>query len=145
MGHFRLPLIVILVVIFQILCISCSFATGKELNIDSNNLDIDKQKGTAVFSGKVKVVFQDMVLKTEKIEVVYQKDDSGSGAVDRIIIPGKLKAIKNCGKEMALARKGVFYAKKSKLELFGGVILEKEDKVLKTMTLVYYTNLRLKK
>lgn len=117
---------------------------SRELNIFSENLDIDKEKSIATFSNKVLVIFQDMELKADKIEVLYAKKN-GKEQIDKIIIPGKLKVMKECGKEMALADRGVFDAAVNKLELFGNVILEKQDRILKTDTLIYHTSLDLKK
>lgn len=143
MSNFKL-LAFILLLLSHTICINYSHADGQELNIHSDNLDIDKENGTAVFSGDVTVVFQDMVLKTEKIKVTYVKNHS-KDKIDKIIFPTKLRAIKNCGKEMAVANKGNFDAQDGTLRLYGDVILKQDNKILITPTLIYHTTLKLNK
>lgn len=142
MQFIILKRLILIIFMHAIMLVSVVRAEEKELNIHSDSLTIDKEKGRAIFSGKVSVVFRDMKLKTEKIEVIYAKSDKGD-KIDKIIIPRKLRIIKNCGNEAAIAKKGVFDATNNRLELAGDVILEKDDKILKTNILVYHTTLDL--
>ena len=115
------------------------FANIDKLKITSNNLKIQKDNSTATFTGSVTVVFDDLKLITTKLIVfyddVYKKKD-----IKKIIIPNKLKAIRNCGTEIVIANKGFFDNFTRKLTLEGDVKMQQNDNILVTDKMVYSTS-----
>jgi lipopolysaccharide transport protein LptA len=112
------------------------------LNITADNLTIQKDKGTATFSGSVTILFDNLKLKTSKLIVFYQNNNSTDPKIKKIVIPGKLKAIHNCPSEIITADKGVFNNLTKKLTLSGNVHVQKEDNILITDKLVYSSSLK---
>lgn len=112
------------------------------LNVTADNLTIQKDKGTATFSGSVTILFDNLKLKTSKLIVFYQNNDSTDSKIKKIVIPGKLKAIHNCPPETITADKGIFDNLTKKLTLSGNVHVQKEDNILITDKLVYSSSLK---
>ncbi len=132
-------------IIFMFYCCFIFFniavATSMDkLKITSDNLTIQKDKSTATFTGMVTVIFEDLKLVTSKITVFYN-DIEGSKEIKNIVIPYKLKAIKNCTNEVITADKGVFNNSTNKLTLEGNVYLQKEGNILITDKLIYSNSL----
>ncbi len=70
-----------------------SLQGDQPIQIESDQLTVDQQKNTAVFTGNVGVVQGDTSLKTNKMTVYYAKgSDLSSGAtkVDRMELEGKV-------------------------------------------------------
>ncbi len=111
-------------------------ASTNELNITSDTLSIKKDQSTATFNGIVTVTFDDLKLITSKLTVFYT-DIADKRKIKKIVIPFKLRAIKNCGEEIIIADKGVFNNLTKKLTLEGNVKIQKEGDVLATNKLVY--------
>ena len=108
-----------------------------EVKIDSDQLIIEKSLNLATFKGNVTVYFQDMKLKTNILRVTYRNIDN-KDKIDKIHIPTKLTAIKNCGAETVIADSGTYDAEKKNLTLIGNVILQKNKNILSTNRLVYH-------
>lgn len=118
------------------LFVNISLVSAKELKITSDTLSIKKDQSTATFNGTVTVIFDDLKLITSKLTVFYT-DITDKRKIKKIVIPFKLRAIKNCGEEIIIADKGVFNNLTNKLTLEGNVKIQKEADVLATNKLVY--------
>ena len=113
-----------------------TLASNNKLNITSDNLTVKKDQLTATFNGYVTATFDDLKLITSKLTVFYT-DIADKRKIKKIVIPFKLRAIKNCGEEIIIADKGVFNNLTKKLTLEGNVKIQKEGDVLVTNKLIY--------
>lgn len=107
------------------------------LDVDSDSLVVERSKNKATFKGNVVLKFRGMVLKTDLIEVFYTKDEQEKQNLEKIIIPGKLKAVREEFDEVAIADKALYEAKDDILTLSGNVLLYKDGNLVKTKTFVY--------
>ncbi len=112
-----------------------SYANDK-LNIKSDHLTIKKTDLSATFEGSVVLTFDDLKLYSSKLKIFYT-DITDKRDIKEIIIPVKLKAIKNCGQEILFADSGHFDNSTKKLTLTGNVRMLKEGNVLVTDKLIY--------
>ncbi|MDP4708525.1 MAG: hypothetical protein NWS20_00765 [Rickettsiaceae bacterium] len=131
----------ILVLLIYVISASAAQATSiDQLKITSDKLSINKAKATATFSGMVTVIFEDLKLTTSLLNVIYSDTDD-TKEIKQVIIPGKLKVIKNCGAEVATANSGYFDNSTKKLTLKGNVRMYKDGNVLITNKLIYSSSL----
>ncbi len=106
----------------------------KPIQIESDQLQVQDEKGTATFSGNVKVVQGDTVMQAGFMTVHYARDGGGSAAtgssqIDRIDVRDKVY-IRSDNQE-ATADQGVFNMKSEVVELTGKqVVLSQGDNVL---------------
>lgn len=112
-----------------------------KLHINSNSLTIDQTRQKAQFTGDVIVLFDNMVLKTNLLEVIY-KVVGNEKTIDYIIIPTKLTAIREKSQETVIADSAEYSMTKKELVLSGNIILQKQDNIIKTNKLVYHTDLQ---
>jgi len=118
------------------LFVDIALASTNKLKITSDTLSIKKDQSTADFSGYVTATFDDLKLITSKLTVFYT-DIADKRKIKKIVIPFKLRAIRNCGKEIIIADKGIFDNLTKKLTLEGNVKIQKEGDVLVTNKLIY--------
>ena len=119
-----------------ILFADVTLASSNKLEITSDNLTVKKDQLTATFNGYVTVTFDDLKLTTSKLTIFYT-DITDERKIKKIVIPFRLRAIKNCGKEIIIADKGIFDNLTKKLTLEGNVKIQKEGNILATNKLVY--------
>ena len=118
-------------------------ASGNDhLSINSENLNIDRINNIANFKGEVILWFDDIVLKTDEITIYYKKDDNDKNSIDKIIIPYKLGAYNHQTDEVVIANEAKYFHDQAKLILFGNVNLQRQNNILKTSQLIYYTKLK---
>ncbi|GAB4163271.1 MAG: hypothetical protein Tsb006_2140 [Rickettsiaceae bacterium] len=117
--------------------VTWSYASER-VDITSEVLTISKEDLSATFENGVIVLFDDLKLSTAKLVVYYSDLDSkDKKEMKKIVIPGKLKAVKNCGKEIIIADSGEFDNSAKVLTLNGNVQLQKEGNILVTDKLIY--------
>ena len=114
---------------------------ASEMYVNSDNLTLDQTKNIIHFEGKVILWFNDMVLKTDKIEIIYKKL-TNKKEIDKIIIPNKLIAIRTLEEEVLIAGGAEYFANISELILTGNVKLQHKDDIIKTERLIYHTKLK---
>lgn len=139
MTFFRnsIKLILIFIITLQI-CRNIS--ANDKINIKSDYLTIKKTDLSATFQGSVVLTFEDLKLYSSILKVYYT-DISEERDIKEIIIPTKLKAIRNCGQEILFADSGHFDNSTKKLTLTGNVKMLKKGNVLVTDKLVYSAKL----
>lgn len=126
---------------FYVMFFNAAFAAPfDDLKINSDHLTIQKDTSMATFSGNVIVHFEDLILITSKL-IVFYTSVNNSQKITKIVIPEKLKAIKDCGKEVIIANEGLFDNLQKKLTLKGNVTSQTEDNILITDKLVYSSSL----
>ena len=127
-----------------LLCLLISSVYAKDLGndvlIDSDSLTYNKSHNSAVFSGKVVLKFQDIILKTSIIEVLYKEID-GKNKIDKVIIPNKLSALNIKDQNTILADSAEFIASKNELIIKGNVLLSYNNNILRTKKLVLISKL----
>jgi lipopolysaccharide export system protein LptA len=133
----------LLLVFWWLLAISTVMANERKNNlqklyINSDNLVIDQGKMQAQFTGEVILWFDDLMVKTTDLEIFY-KIIGNKKTIYRIIMPSKLTAKKNDTKELLMANSAEYFVKKKELILVGDVVIQKDEHIIKTDKLVYYT------
>lgn len=111
------------------------------LFIKSDALTLNNQEKSGVFTGNVIVNFQDMILRTSKLIVYYEERDNKK-AISRILIPTMLKAVKLDTGEKIIADSADYSVSWKQLTFSGNVKMLKENKLLVTEKLVYFTKIK---
>lgn len=119
-----------------ILFADITLASNNKLAITSDNLTVKKDQLTAIFNDDVTITFGDLKITTSKL-IIFYTDITDERKIKKILIPFKLRAIKNCGKEIIIADEGTFDNLTKKFTLEGNVKIQKEGNVLATNKLVY--------
>lgn len=109
----------------------------QKLYINSDHLVINQAKQQADFTGEVILWFDDMMVKTTNLKIFYKTVDNKK-TIDHIIMPAKLTAKKNNGAELLIANSAEYFIEKKELILLGDVVIQKDDRIIKTDKLVYY-------
>ncbi len=128
----------------------CFYALGNSINtkpndpnitITSDFLNLDQNNLSASFKGSVTVLFDDIILKTNFLKIYYINHDNKK-SIDKIEIPGKLKAIKKLANEIVIADSGEYIVNLNKLTLKGNVTMQKDDNILVTDKMIYFSKLK---
>lgn len=122
--------------IFVITSHAFFISANNKINIKSDSLIIKKTELSATFKGSVVLTFEDLKLYSSIIKVYYT-DSTEKKDIKEIIIPTKLRAIRNCGQEILFADSGNFDNSTKKLTLTGNIKMLKEGNVLVTDKLIY--------
>lgn len=125
-----------LTLIFVITLHAFFISADNKVNIKSDSLTIKKTDLSATFKGAVVLTFEDLKLYSLILKVYYT-DATEKKDIKEIIIPTKLKAIRNCGQEILFADSGYFDNSTKKLMLTGNVKMLKDGNVLVTDKLIY--------
>ena len=115
--------------------IGSSFAS-EQVQITSEELTINKSDYTAIFEENVLLIFEDMKLSTSKL-IIHYSDANNNKQIKKIVIPNKLKAIRNKETEIIVADCGEFDNQSKKLVLIGNVKMQKDGNILFTKKLIY--------
>ena len=125
-----------LILLFVITLQTQANPINDKINIKSNHLTIQKNDLSATFKGSVILTFDDLKLYSSILKIYYT-NTSEKKDIKEIVIPVKLKAVRNCGQEILFADSGHFDNSTKKLTLTGNVKMLKEGNVLVTDKLVY--------
>ncbi len=125
-----------LILLFVITLQTQANPINDKINIKSNYLTIQKNDLSATFKGSVILTFDDLKLYSSVLKIYYT-NTSEKKDIKEIVIPVKLKAVRNCGQEILFADSGHFDNSTKKLTLTGNVKMLKEGNVLVTDKLVY--------
>lgn len=142
-----LKTIFLFILISNAIVYGSDFSSGNLLSINSDKLIINQDKQQAIFTGEVLIWFDDMVLKTSYLEILY-KVSNQKKTISEIKIPVKLIARRTISQELLIADSAKYIVDKQELTLLGNVIVQNNHGIIKTNKLVYYTkldNLNLKK
>lgn len=107
-----------------------------KVQITSEELIINKSDSTAIFDENVLLIFEDMKLSTSKL-IIHYSDAKNNKEIKKIVIPNKLKAIRDKEKEIIMADYGEFDNLTKKLVLTGNVKMQKDGNILFTKKLIY--------
>lgn len=110
------------------------------LSIDADELIIDQTKQRAVYTGEVLICFDDILLKTTKLEILY-KVHNQKKTISEINIPVKLIARRTVNEELLVADSAKYLVEKHELTLLGNVLIRDNERIIKTNKLVYFTKL----
>lgn len=113
-----------------------SYAQQEELDIQSDNLDINNQDGTAVFTNNVVVAREGMKLKADKVKVTYIKESIGNHDVDKIEATGHVKLLE--GGRVATAQRALYKVQEHQVHLFDDVeVTQGDGSVIKGTKMLY--------
>ncbi len=135
---------VLLLIMHIYLCLIETTVYGQQepyLHINSKDLTFNKEQNTAHFSGQVIVRFEDIILKTSLLKIIYGKTNN-KNQIKHIIIPVAFSAMSNEGEKVLIGSKAEYHADKAQLIISGDVNFTYQNKVIKTTKLVYYTSLK---
>jgi len=124
-------------ILLLIILISANIAhaeTFSNLRINSTDLVIDREKMTATFTGSVVLCFEDVKLLGGK--AVFYFEDDKIKHIKSIHVSQDIKAIQNDG-TILIAENAIFEMKKSELKLFGNVVIEKDNRIMKAKEMIY--------
>lgn len=127
-----------------------SHAKDKALDaiiINADDVVIDKKTSSSIFTGHVILWFDNgLIIETDKVLLTI-KEENNKKSIDRIIIPSKLRAIRdgkviasNLSKITLIAEGAEYIEDKSELRLKGDVYIQDNDNFVKCNELIYYTN-----
>ncbi|WP_323738327.1 LptA/OstA family protein [Candidatus Trichorickettsia mobilis] len=129
----------------SLIIISCysltTYGNNNNLHIHSDNVTFDKNSRTVDFSGTVIIWFDDIILKTSVLKILYKNSAKGKQAIDRIIIPNKLSALKISNQNIIIADAAVYNHQQEELTLTGNIKFIYQDHILQTEKLLYHTKL----
>ncbi|XVN40401.1 MAG: LptA/OstA family protein [Rickettsia endosymbiont of Argas persicus] len=112
------------------------------LHITSDTLIINREKQKVEYLGNVIVYFDNAVLRTEKLYIIYKNtDDDNKQTIDYIVVPTKLNVERKINNELLLADSGKYFLDNKQLILLGNVVLQRDDNILKTNKLIYYLDI----
>ena len=109
---------------------------SKHFNVISLDELISRMERGRSIKNVVVLTFDDLTLYSTVLKIYYT-DTSTKKDIKEIVIPAKLKAIRNCGQEILFADSGHFDNSTKKLTLTGNVKMLKEGNVLVTDKLIY--------
>jgi lipopolysaccharide export system protein LptA len=112
--------------------------SDSNITITSDFLNLDKNNLSATFKGSVTVIFEDIIVKTNYL-IIYYTNNNNKRSIEKIKIPGKLKAIKKLTKEVIVADSGEYLALSNQLILMGNVNMQKDKHIIVTDKLIYST------
>lgn len=124
------------IIIFVITSYAFFISANNKINIKSDSLIIKKTELSATFQGTVVLTFEDLKLYSSILKVYYT-DTSEKKDIKEIIIPTKLKAVRNSGQEILFADSGHFDNSTKRLTLKGNIKMLKEGNILVTDKLIY--------
>ncbi len=127
-----------------LLIVHCCFANDEVVDISSKELIIDRQKEIATYKKEVVVLFDDIKLYSDKL-IIYYSNNQQAKSVDKIIIPGKVKAVKNCGEIVVVSDRGEYNNKSKLLKLLGNVKILKGGSYAFADEVTYKVKIKYKK
>ena len=86
-------------------------------------------------------IFEDIILKTNEL-IIYYTNNHNKRSIEKIEIPGKLKAIKKLTNEVIVADSGKYIAVLNKLVLIGNVNMQQDKHIIVTDKMIYFTKLK---
>jgi lipopolysaccharide export system protein LptA len=113
----------------------------EDIIIESDDLVVNKTAGTARFSGAVVVWFDDAVLKTTDVVLVV-KEEGKKRALEKIIMPAKLTAMKQSENEIIIADSAEYIAAERLLKFKGNIYMKKGERLVKCDELNYFTAIK---
>ncbi|WP_347938819.1 LptA/OstA family protein [Rickettsia oklahomensis] len=134
---------IIKLVVFIFITVNISYASDKDisnLHITSDTLIIDRTRQMAEYLGNVIVYYDNVILRTEELYIFYKTIDKRQ-TIDHIVVPTKLTVERKMNNELLLANSAKYFFDNKQLILIGNVILQRDDNVLKTNTLIYYIDI----
>jgi lipopolysaccharide export system protein LptA len=111
------------------------------LQINSENLVLDREKNTAAFTGNVLICFEGMKLSTQK--AIFTFEDKQSKKIKTITFPEKITALRELenSSSVIIANEAEYTNGNKELRLKGHVIIEDKKEVIITEEMLYYGEL----
>ena len=99
------------------------------VEITADNLTVDQDSGSAVFSGNVVVGQGEMRLSAGRIRVEYATENgAATGRIDRLFATGGVTLVN--GAEAAEAQEAIYAIESSEIVMTGGVLLTQGENAL---------------
>jgi len=128
--------LIILLVSMPALAAKPLFKSSKApINISSDHLDIDQQKGQAIFTGKVIARQDKMTLQADTMTILFIEKENN---VKEIIANGSVTI--NLDKKRATCETAHFYTADSKVILTGKPLLREGKNVIEGEKIIFFLN-----
>jgi lipopolysaccharide export system protein LptA len=126
-----------LIFFINIDCFAKNIKNSNPIVINSDNLEVDREKEIAIFIGNVDIKQGELNIKSDKMIVYYNKDDKSkdNSKIDHIENIGRVK-LQNSG-ITASAEKTNYSFKNNKIYMYNNVKLIKDKNVIHGNNLVY--------
>ncbi|AIL65155.1 lipopolysaccharide transport periplasmic protein LptA [Rickettsiales bacterium Ac37b] len=131
----RMKFGLLLILILLNVATAAEMKSNEAIEILSDTLVLDQEKKLATFVGNVKAIQGDLNLAADKMIAYYINTKDNKWVISKISAIGNVTIIDN--NQKARGDTGEYNAIKETLELYGSVILTKDDNVLKGNKLVY--------
>ncbi|MDD3446483.1 MAG: LptA/OstA family protein [Zavarzinia sp.] len=120
-----------------------NFNSGAPIEILADSLEVQDSASSAVFAGNVKVTQSNMILRADRLEVVYaggSVTDAGGGPSGIEKITAKGNVFVTSGEDTAQGDIAVYEPKRGTVVMRGTVVLTRGENVLKGSELVVDLN-----
>lgn len=124
------------------------FDTSLPIEINADNLEIDQNKQTALFSGHVEAIQGEIIVRSDRMDVYYRtkpkneeatnvENTAGAGtqSVSKVKVNGNVRIV--TPHESARGKEGVYDVEKGVIELEGAVTLTQGENIIQGDKLVY--------
>lgn len=102
--------------------------SSQPVEITADQLQIDNEDGTALFSGNVIVGQGEMRLAAQTVKVIYENETSGSNEIQEIIATGGVTFVN--GDDAAEGNKATYFVTDEMLHMTGDVILTQQRTIM---------------
>lgn len=118
-------------------------SSDEPINFEAESLEVRDQDAMAIFSGNVVVRQNDTVLKTAKLTVFYERDESGSASAEQQQQQQQVRRLEaegdvlvTSGPQTASGNAAIFDTKAETITVTGNVVLTQGDNVIRGPRLV---------
>lgn len=59
--------------------------TDTSVDVTSNILEVEKEKGTAIFIGNVKALYQDVTLRSDRLRILYDENSKSDNKIKSLV------------------------------------------------------------
>lgn len=108
-----------------------------DLQISSDQLIVDRLSNSASFQGQVVIWFDDLIVKTTDLKIIYQQIN-GKNQLKSITAPNRITAKNYQNTKIITADRGEYSAKHARLVLTGNVKLSDHGRMIATEQLIYH-------
>ena len=105
-------------------------ANAQDVSVDvtSKKLDVDRIKGTAVFTGDVKALYSDLTLTSEVLKIVYDEKSESDNKIKVIIAEDNVVLIQ--GLDRVTSEYAEYYVNQDNIIFKENVVLNRNGNVL---------------
>lgn len=108
---------------------------GQAIEITADTLEVRQSENVAVFAGAVNAIQGDMVLNADVLTVFYREMQGGGGNLGVSRIEAEGNVVVSSPEETAQGERGIYDVEEARIDLAGGVVLNRGNNVIQGETL----------